>query len=203
VPNETKHPESEQVKGDPTSANKPKSALLHSPVMMYGLIILLICTIITPCIGIAYYKLSNNTPVVENSPEISLGSYVFAADKTADGRILGAEFSVYITALEGLDRITRTRITTHKFRIQEEIETLLRQAHTGDFDDPTLAELKQKIREQVNRVVGNRVVSDIIITNLKITQSEKKTPTATANTTSPAPWIEKLPSYISQEDRNQ
>ena len=201
--NESKRPESEASKDDQAPANKPKSSFLHNPTVQYGLIIVLVCTLIAPCIGIAYYKLNNNAPVVESSPEISLGDYQFSADKSADGRISGADFTVYITALDGLDRITRAKITSHKYRVQEEIETLLRQAHTGDFDDPMLTELKQKIREQVNRVIGNRVVSDVIITNLKIKPAEKKPSTATANTTSPAPWIEKLPSYISQQDSNR
>jgi len=61
----------------------------------------------------------------------------------------------------------------------------------------------KKIREQVNSLVGNRVVSDVIITNLKIVPAEKKDPAATNNTTSQAPWIEKLPSYISKQDGEQ
>ena len=94
-------------------------------------------------------------------------------------------------------------MASHKYRVQGEIETLLRQAHRGDFDDPTLTELKQTIREQVNSVVGNRVVSDVIIANLKIIPAEKKAPAANNNTTSQAPWIEKLPSYISKQDGEQ
>jgi hypothetical protein len=131
-----------------------------------------------------------------------LGNYKFTADKTAGGTVASAEFSLYITVLEGLDRIARTRLDSHKFRVQEEIEALLRQTHSGDFDDPALNDLKRQIRERINQTLGNRVVSDVIIANLKITASNIKEPAATADTASSPPWLEKSSSYVSQQGGN-
>ncbi len=131
-----------------------------------------------------------------------MGNFEFTADKTAGGRVAGAEFSLYITALEGLDQIARTRLATHKYRLQEEIEALLRQTHSGDFDDPALNDLKRQIRERINQALGNRVVSDVIIANLKITASNNKEPAATADAESSPPWLEKSSSYVSQQGGN-
>lgn len=200
--NETKHHESsgsEEEKSEQSHANTSKFGLFRGQTKQYWLPILLISTIVIHGIGLAYYKISINQAPVEYSPEISLGSYEFAADKTAGGRVVGADFALYITALEGLDHIARTRLASHKFRVQEEIEVLLRQAHSGDFEDPALSDLKRRISEQINQVLENRVVSEVIIANLKISASNKKEPAATADAASSPPWLEKSPSYISQQ----
>jgi flagellar basal body-associated protein FliL len=205
VANETNHPErpnSEEANAEPSTAKKSKFAWLCGKKMQYWLAFLVISTLIIHGIGLAYYKLSGNRSTVEYSPEISVGNFEFTADKTAGGRIAGAEFSLYITALEGLDRIARTRLASYKYRVQQDIELLLRQAHSGDFEDPALIDLKRQIREQINQVLGNRVVSDVIIANLKISSSNNKEPPTTPATASSPPWLEKSSSYISQQGGN-
>jgi hypothetical protein len=133
VPNETKRPEessSEETKTEASSAGKSKIALFCGKTMQYWLAFLLITTLVIHGIGWAYYKAGNVVAPPEISPEIAVGNFKFTADKTSGSRVAGAEFTLHITALEGLDRIARTRLTTHKFRVQEEIESLLRQTHS-------------------------------------------------------------------------
>ncbi|MGA2061133.1 MAG: hypothetical protein ABSG67_11675, partial [Thermoguttaceae bacterium] len=205
VTTETKRPEesnSEEAQTEPSSKSKSRFALFSAKSVPYWLAFLLISTLVIHGIGWAYYKAVNTSAPVELSPEIALGNYKFTADKTAGGTVASAEFSLYITVLEGLDRIARTRLDSHKFRVQEEIEALLRQTHSGDFDDPALNDLKRQIRERINQTLGNRVVSDVIIANLKITASNIKEPAATADTASSPPWLEKSSSYVSQQGGN-
>jgi flagellar basal body-associated protein FliL len=205
VANETKRHESansEEANAEPSSAKKSKFALFSGKTVQYWLVFLVISTLVIHGIGLAYYKLSSNRTTVEYSPEISVGNFEFTADKTAGGRVAGAEFSLYITALEGLDRIARTRLTSYKYRVQQEIELLLRQAHSGDFGDPALSDLKRQIREQINQVLGNRVVSDVIIANLKITSSNNKESSTAAGTASSPPWLEKSSSFVGQQGGN-
>ncbi|MGD0382139.1 MAG: hypothetical protein ABSA77_01370 [Thermoguttaceae bacterium] len=202
---ETKRPEnpsSDEEKTEASTAGKSRFALLRGKTMQYWLAFLLISTLVIHGIGLAYYKTSNTHAPIEYSPEIGVGNFQFTADKTAGGRIAGAEFSLYITALEGLDRIARIRLTSHKYRVQEEIESLLRQAHSGDFDDPALNDLKRQIREQIDQALGNRVVSDVIVANLKIIASNSKEPATTADTASSPPWLEKSSNYVSQQGSN-
>jgi flagellar basal body-associated protein FliL len=205
VTTETKRPEesnSEEAKTEPSSNSKARFALFRAKTVPYWLAFLLISTLVIHGIGWAYYKAVNTSAAVEFSPEIGVGNYKFTADKTAGGRLSSAEFSLYITALEGLDRIARTRLASHKFRVQEEIESLLRETHSGDFDDPALNDLKRQIRERIDQTLGNRVVSDVIIANLKITASNNKEPAATADAASSPPWLEKSSSYVSQQGGN-
>ena len=172
--NESKRPEesnSEEAQTEASSKSKSKFALFSAKSVPYWLAFLLISTLVIHGIGWAYYKAVNTSAPVEFSPEIGVGNYKFTADKTAGGPVAGAEFSLYITALEGLDRIARIRLASHKFRVQEEIESLLRQTHSGDFGDPALNDLKRQIRERIDQALGNRVVSDVIIANLKTIMS--------------------------------
>jgi flagellar basal body-associated protein FliL len=205
VTNETKRPEepnSEEAQTESSSKSKSKFALFSAKSVPYWLAFLLISTLVIHGIGWAYYKAASASVPVELSPEIDVGNYKFMADKTSGGRLSSAEFSLYITALEGLDRIARTRLASHKFRVQEEIESLLRQAHSGDFDDPSLNDLKRQIRDKINQTLGNRVVSDVIIANMKISTSNNKEPAAAADAASSPPWLEKSSSYVSQQGGN-
>jgi flagellar basal body-associated protein FliL len=205
VANETKRPEesnTEEAQTEASSKSKSRFAWVSAKSLPYWLVFLLISTLVIHGIGWAYYKAASASVPVELSPEIDVGNYKFMADKTSGGRLSGAEFSLYITALEGLDRIARTRLASHKFRVQEEIESLLRQAHSGDFDDPSLNDLKRQIREKINQTLGNRVVSDVIIANMKITTSNNKEPAAAADAASSPPWLEKSSSYVSQQGGN-
>jgi flagellar basal body-associated protein FliL len=202
VANETKHPEnpsSEDAENEKSSGKKSKFAFFGGHSMQFWLIVLLISTIVIHGMGLAYYKFSSASATVEYTPEISLGNYEFTADRTAGGRVTGAEFSLFITALEGLDRIARTRLDSYKFRVQESVEALLRQAHSGDFEDPTLSELKRQIREQIDQVLKNRVVKEVIIANLKLKASNDKGPASPAESASSPPWLEKSSSFISQQ----
>jgi flagellar basal body-associated protein FliL len=205
VVNETKRPEesnSEEGQTEPSSKSKARFALFSAKSVPYWLTFLLISTLVIHGIGWAYYKALNTSAALEFSPEIGVGNYKFTADKTAGGRLANAEFSLYITALEGLDRIARNRLASHKFRVQEEIESLLRQTHSGDFDDPALSDLKRQIRERIDQTLGNRIVSDVIIANLKITVTNNKEPATAADATDSPPWLEKSSSYVSQQGGN-
>lgn len=202
---ETKRPENpsaEEEKTVESSAGKSRFALLCGKTVQYWLAFLLISTLIVHGIGWAYYKSINTRAQADSSPEIEVGNFHFTADKTSGGRITGAEFSLFITALDGLDRIARTKMYSHKYRVQQEIESLLRQAHGGDFDDPALNDLKRQVREQINQVLGNRVISDVIVANLKITLSNNKESAAVADSASSPPWLEKSSSYVSQQGGN-
>ncbi len=200
--NRPEEPDSEETKTEQTSAGKSGIASFFGKTMQYWLAFLLVTTLVIHGIGWAYYKAGNTAAPTELSPEIGLGNFKFMADKTAGSRIATADFSLYITALEGLDRIARTRLASHKYRVQEEIEFLLRQAHSGDFDDPSLNDLKRQIRERVDQTLGNRVVSGVIITNLKLSISDIKEPVPTADMASSPPWLEKSPSSVSQPGGN-
>ena len=62
-------------------------------------------------------------------------------------------------------------MAARKYHIQQDVEELLRKAHSGDFDDPGLTDLKRQLREQISQDIGVRAVSEIIVTDLKLSRS--------------------------------
>jgi flagellar basal body-associated protein FliL len=205
VSNETKRPEdqrSEKENGEASSAGKSKLAFSFGKTAKYWLAFLLVSTLVIHGVFFALYKTSKTAAPIEYTPEIGIGKYEFTADKTSGGRIANVEFSLFITALDGLEQIARNRLISHKFRVQEEIESLMREAHSGDFEDTTLNDLKRQIRERIDHALGNRVVSNVIVTNLKITTSNDKVSATDAKKVSSLPWMEKSSGYVSQQDSN-
>jgi len=201
---ETKRPEDAASKEDNSqvsAAGKSKSAWYNGKIAQYWLAFILVSTLVLHGIGLAYYKAGNFQAPLEYSPEIAVGNYQFTADKSVGARIIRAEFSLYFTALDGLDKVARVRVVSHKYRVQQEIESLVRQAHSGDFEDPNLNDLKRQIRDRINQALGNRVVSDVIVANLKISASNNVQESSVAtDTASSPPWLEKSPNLISRQD---
>ena len=146
-------------------------------------------SIVVHGVGFVYYQCADNTPPVTPNPEVSLGTFRFEADKAEIGEITNAEFCLHIALLEHVDQAARRRLKAHKFRVQQDIEELLRQAHGGDFDDPNLGELKRQLQEQVNQTLGMRAIADVIITDLKLTHSDTDLGSV-VDTGESVPWVE-------------
>ncbi len=152
--------------------------------------IVIVASIVIHGIGFAYFRLANNSPLATSSPEVSLGVYRFKADKEDMGRIASAEFSLHIALLEHVDRVARRRLEAHRFRVQQDVEELLRRAHGEDFDKANLGELKRLLQEQINETLGMRAIADVIITDLRLQHSDADLGLAT-DTAESVPWVEK------------
>jgi flagellar basal body-associated protein FliL len=202
--NETKRPEdatSKEENSQATAASQSKSAWYNSKITQYWLAFLLVSTLVLHGIGLAYYKSGTNKAPTEYSPEIAVGNYQFTTDKPIGARITAVEFSLYFTALDGLDNVARNRMISRKYRVQQELESLMRQVHSGDFEDPNLNDLKRQIRDRINQALGNRVVSDVIVANLKISAANNiQNASVAADTSSSPPWVEKSPNLTNRQD---
>jgi flagellar basal body-associated protein FliL len=121
-------------------------------------------------VGFTYYRLRQR-PEPAPSAEVSLGNFHFQADKVERGATARADFSLHVALLEPVDPLARQRLAARKYHIQQDVEELLRKAHSGDFDDPGLQELKRQLHEQINQALGTRAVAEIIITDLKLQRS--------------------------------
>jgi len=108
--------------------------------------------------------------------EVDLGSFQFAARPSELGTIAGAEFSLHIALLDAVDKEARQRLATHAYRVRQKVEELLRKAHGGDFEDPSLGGIKRQIQEQVNETLGMRVIADVMITNLRLQHRDAEVP---------------------------
>jgi flagellar basal body-associated protein FliL len=144
---------------------------------------------------IYHMRSQNQTQFV--SPEISLGEFEFASPDVAAATIAVAKFNLHIALLTEVDRQARLRFGARKFRVQQDIEELLRLARGGDFEDPRLEELKRQIQEQVNATLDMRAVSQVIVTDLELvkggtaTETEKAEEAEASDTAGTSPWKEK------------
>ena len=158
--------EGSETKSAPTA--KPAKASFFKRFLTPTWLLLVIgVSIVLHGAGFAYYRMRNHTEQAP-SAEISLGVFHFEADKAESGHAAKAEFTLHVALLEPVDPAAKQRLAMRKFHIQQDVEELLRKAHSGDFDDPGLQELKRQLHEQINQAIGIRAVSEIIITDLKL-----------------------------------
>ena len=187
----TRHTDSGEP-GDEQSKTPGKPPAWKRLFTLRWFVVLLVVTIVVQGGFFTYYQLAAGTPTptpVES--EVSLGDFAFRAGQAEKARIVAAQFSLHIALLPQLGEAAHACLKTRKFRVQQDIEELLRQAHGADFDDPTLAELKRQLQEQVNETLGIRAIADVIITDLKLTFNDKKADSPATATAELVPWVEK------------
>lgn len=181
----------EEESSEEQSKGSRKRGLLARILTPKGIAILVGVSVIAHGISFAYYRM-NKANAQTVASEVALGSFRFEGAKNEKGRIAKAEFSIHIALLDQVNDAAHQRLQSRRFRVQQDIEELLRQAHSGDFDDPNLGELKRQLQEKVNETLGIRAIADVIITNLKIEQRQGDAE-AIDKPTETLPWVEKKP----------
>jgi len=109
--------------------------------------------------------------------EISLGEFRFRSSQPGPGQVREARFSLHLALLEEVAHAADGQLRNHAFRAEQDVEQLLRQANSRDFDDPLMAEMKRQFQEQLNRTLGFRAIDEVIITDLEV----QRTPEATSS----------------------
>lgn len=150
-------------------------------------IALVAVTLLVNVAFLAFCSLGSDKTV--DKTEHDLGTYDFSADPSEKGNISSAEFNLHISVLEGLEKETRRRLDAKKFRVQQDIEELLRRAHGGDFDDPNLGELKRRLQARINETLGMKAIADVIITDLKLARNPQAAEPTDKISQTP-PWAE-------------
>ena len=165
----SKGPESNSDPPDGASAAPAKKRSFWRGLFKYWLLVLIL-TLATALqlAAVAYHRLHERAEPPRPSPEVALGTFHFEADKAEHGRTTRADFSLGVLLPDSADPTVHDRLADHKFRVQQDVEELLRKAHGGDFDDPTLQELKRQLVEQINQTLGSRAVSEVILTDVKL-----------------------------------
>ena len=158
--------------------------ILNSKVI----IVLVAITVVINGVGLAFHSVGRNSNANSNA-EHDLGNYHFLSDLSEKGQIAAAEFHLHIAVLEDVKQEAYRRLGNRKFRVQQDIEELLRQAHSGDFTDPTLGELKRRVQARINETLEMRVIADVIITDLKLTNGKFEA-NPPVETTVSMPWVE-------------
>ena len=152
------------------------------------IIVLVVLTVVINAAGLAFHSVGNSGKTNDDA-EHDIGTYHFLANPSEKGQIAAAEFNLHIAVLDDIEKEARRRLAAKKFRVQQDIEELLRKAHGGDFDDPSLGELKRRLQARINETLGMRAIADVIITDLNL---ERTMPAAKPSdeTSQSLPWVE-------------
>lgn len=180
--------EARTEKSEPESlaAAVPNAAKWSTNLGHNGLIVLLALSVVANAAGFAYLKFRERSDKVAPSTEIALGSFRFVADKSEKGLVNGARFSLHVAFTPQADQEGRQRLSDRKYRVQQDIEELLRRAHGADFDDPRLRDLKRQVQQQINETLGIQALADVIITDLSIDWSASAPPGSQTAENAPA-----------------
>lgn len=180
---------------DPSSADAAKpaggrlTAVADKLLSRKALAILLAVSLAAHAIGFAYARLDGRARRSGSECEVSLGEFSFAAPHPVPGQVGEATFSLHLALIGEIDRIARERLQDRTFRVQQDVEELLRRAHGADFDDPALSELKHQLQEQIDRTLELRAIADVIITDLETERTPEDPPSIRETAETPA-WDE-------------
>ncbi len=119
-------------------------------------------------VGYLFFTLQRAGALSSRNPEYSLGKFEFQAPHGQKEGVQKASFNLHLSLLVELQHVGKIRLDDRKFKVQQEVEQLLREAASGDFEDPKLTELKRQLQETINQVAGKRVIAEVIITDLSI-----------------------------------
>jgi hypothetical protein len=128
--------------------------------------------------------------------EVELGTYRYDSPTAGLPGSLELEFDLHVSLLEKCDRLGRHLLHNHKHRVRQSVEELLRKARDEDFHDPAFTDLKRQIQEGVNATLGERVVAEVILTNVAVQRPEQQA-TEQAEPAS-APLVPALTKYDGQ-----
>jgi hypothetical protein len=145
-------------------------------------------------IALAVHQICDRADNESVSHEIALGDFEFCGDARGGDDLSGATFALHLTLLDRVDTTARKALTNRRFRVQQDIEQLLRQARSGDFEDPALAGLKRQIQEQINETLGMRAVADVIITDLELDRMDPLSLSAAETDRDAAAWADAVDS---------
>lgn len=159
------------------------------------LVLFVALAVVVPGIILALSRLSSAAGAEKNGhDEMSIGEFRFLADANERSPIIAATFSLHLALIPEAETAGHARLASHKFRVQQGVEQLLRQAHGGDFEDPTLGDLRRQLQEQVNETLGVRAVADVIVTDLELEYLPKAaTSASTADVAGATPWGDRSP----------
>ena len=182
MPPEKERSEPPQTAPAEVSADAPGPrwrSVLRQMATVHWIVLLIVLSVIVHGIGFVCYRIGARGKGAVGEPEISLGEFQYRAAPGEHSPLTDATFDLYITLLDAPNLKAREQLAARRYRVEQDIEQLLRRAHAGDFDDPNVAELKRQIQEQINESLGMRVVADVIVTNLKLRFAEQAGPPPT------------------------
>jgi hypothetical protein len=182
-------PENAEATPDSTSAAAKTRSLQHVLAFLRtNWVAAFICALLLIHLGLfAVWKWNSRA---HPPAELTLGEFDFEGAPLPGSPVARAEFHLHVSLLDEARYRGRILLAERRHKLQQEIEELLRQAHGADFENPTLAELKRQIQAVINRTLGERVIDEVIITDLRLEHVAAAPPVDAPEPAVPTSWEE-------------
>jgi flagellar basal body-associated protein FliL len=153
--------------GNPKSAWKNRVAAIGQTLAKHWFVGLITLALAVHATGLWIFAVQR-TAQPERTAEVDLGRYEFRNAAPRRGEVSEAAFALHIRFIDEVESRAHRQLADRRYRVEQDIEEILRQAHGVDFADPRLRELKRQLQEQINRSLELRSVADVIVTDLDI-----------------------------------
>lgn len=174
-PQHDAEPEKDAAEATPSAGSQPrwKTVLrrVGGTLAKHWFVGLITVALVGHAVGLWVFAIHRTTPVVSSS-EVDLGRYEFRNASARRGELAEVQFALHVRFLDEVDGRARHQLADRRFRVEQDIEEILRQAHAADFTDPHLRELKRQLQEQINRSLELRSVADVIVTDLDLQKGD-------------------------------
>ncbi len=173
----------------PTPTPPTKPTKWKPAVAGYALPVALGVSILANLVGVFYFRSLSLGARPAASHEVPLGNYRFIAEENEPGQVTEANFALYVELVRQAEEPARRLLETRRQKVRQNVEELLRTAHGGDFNDPSLRDLKNQIQKRINETLQIRAVTDVIVNELQMARAQPPNLTA-AEPKKAVPWVE-------------
>ena len=173
----------------PQTAPPPETAKSKAFVAAHAVPIALAVSILANLVGVFYFRslAIRAYPVV--AQEIPLGNYRFMADEYEPGQVTQAGFALHIELVRQAEPAARRLLEVRRQKVRQNVEELLRTAHSGDFRDPALRGLKGQLQKRINETLEIRAVAEVIVTELQLERAQSQAESGRYREKN-VPWVE-------------
>ena len=117
----------------------------------------------TPTIG------DPSNPGNSNTVEVEVDNFNCANGIASQGFTIHISFRlVAIVSSNSETRFYDAVHKEHKFRVHQAVDKVIRSSSQEDLKDANLDRIKRRIREDVNKVLGNSYIQDVIVTEFRM-----------------------------------
>jgi len=127
---------------------------------------LLAMSLVMQGVGFWYLRGSSTTAIPDG--EVTLGQFSFEGSPSSTANITSAQFTLHLDLLDAVDQKARKRLEKRRFRVEQDVEELIRQAKGADFEPTSIAQLKRTLQERINASLEMRAIDEVIITDLHL-----------------------------------
>jgi len=104
----------------------------------------------------------------KNIVEVDVGKFDCTNSKADAGTAVHVTFNLVAIVAKGQDEDFREAVTQeHKNRVRQAVVAVCRSSSLDDLYDPEIGVIKRRIRETVNKVLGQSYIKEVVLSDFK------------------------------------